>query len=131
MSPSGNTAKTVEARRFELQLRGPRGARWVVAEGVNAVTAASAVLSVDERVVASRSLKPLSKPVPARGGKFDVRVFTTRLLALLDAGLNVTESLEALSARAANSGSEVIARLLRSVREGSGFSRALEREYAE
>lgn len=62
----------------------------------------------------------------ARRQRFDLLLFTQELLALLDAGLNLTEALETLHAKAAQTSSrDVLGGMLKLLREGRSFSDVL------
>lgn len=60
---------------------------------------------------------------------FELSLFSQELLALLDAGLNLVESIETLAVKdEANSGKAVLDQLLQSMYEGQTFSSALEEQ---
>lgn len=62
----------------------------------------------------------------ARRARFPLLLFTQELIALLDAGLNLTETLETLAEKESRPESrQLIERLLASMREGRPFSAAL------
>jgi len=62
----------------------------------------------------------------ARGGKLSIVLFSQELLALLNAGLGIVESLEALLEKEANPAARVVLeRLLAGLREGKRFSGVL------
>ena len=62
----------------------------------------------------------------ARHGRFPLLLFTQELIALLDAGLTLTEALETLAEKESRTESRhLIERLLASMREGRPFSAAL------
>jgi len=61
--------------------------------------------------------------------KFPLVLFSQELLALLDAGLNLVEALEALAVKdTATDTANVLNQLLRSIQQGSTFSTALEKQ---
>ena len=62
----------------------------------------------------------------ARGARFPLLLFTQELIALLDAGLTLTEALETLGEKESRTESrQLIERLLATMREGRPFSAAL------
>ena len=64
--------------------------------------------------------------------RFSATLFSIELLALLEAGLNLVEALQALAEKAGNDESRhVLGRLLVALNEGESFSRALERRSDE
>lgn len=85
------------------------------------------------RLAAERDLRPLSVTAtraawPARA-TFPLTLFSQELLALLEAGLTLTEAIEALRDKEAHSTARaVIERLLTALREGKRFSVALEQQ---
>ncbi|MBT9567376.1 MAG: type II secretion system F family protein, partial [Thiobacillus sp.] len=73
-------------------------------------------------ITAERSLG-----LPKRRARFPLSLFTQELIALLDAGLSLTESLETLAEKESRTESrQLIERLLVAMREGRPFSAALE-----
>lgn len=87
------------------------------------------------RQVAARSLKTLSiTPVGAsplsvrrRRTRFSLMYFSQELLVLLDAGLTVVESIEALAEKEQHADTgRVLGRLLEGMRQGKGFGGTLE-----
>src|SRR5574340_1775465 len=62
----------------------------------------------------------------ARGARFPLLLFTQELIALLEAGLTLTEALETLGEKESRTESrQLIERLLAAMREGRPFSTAL------
>lgn len=112
-----------------LQVQGPDSAPQDLdieagseAEAIRLASARGArVLSVHRQRVASR-------PTRGRAAEFPTLLFSQELLALLEAGLNLTEALATLHAKETRSRSrEVIGELLHALREGRNFSDALAR----
>lgn len=63
-----------------------------------------------------------------RHSRFSVHLFSVELLALLEAGLNLIEALQALSEKAATESSQqVLGPILQSLNSGESFSKALEK----
>jgi general secretion pathway protein F len=106
--------------------------RAVGAEGiVTRVIEASDEHDVRHRL-AAECLRPLSV-APARAGRlarrshFSLPLFSQELLALLEAGLTLTEGIEALTDKESRAETrQVLADLLAALREGRTFSAALE-----
>ncbi|MFZ6765870.1 type II secretion system F family protein [Undibacterium sp. Di26W] len=74
-------------------------------------------------------VRPLSAQVQKRGKNFSLVLFTQELLALLQAGLGLIESLEALGEKDAQSETaNIVARLLLRMRDGLRFSVAVAAE---
>lgn len=89
--------------------------RRLVAKGLR-------VLAIDSGLSAARAARGL----PGRRQAFDLLLFTQELLALLDAGLNLTEALETLHAKAAQATERVaLGEMLRLLHEGRSFSDVL------
>lgn len=68
-------------------------------------------------------VRALSGPVLSRAPRFDLSLFAQELLTLLDAGLSLIEALDVLADRAGTD--DTLPGLIRSLREGLSFSRAL------
>lgn len=83
--------------------------------------------------VAARDLRPLSVAAAglswSRRSRFPLTLFSQELLALLEAGLTITEAIEALCDKESRGEArEVLDRLLAALREGKRFSLALEQQ---
>lgn len=113
--------------RYVVRAIGPAG---VVTVAVNAADPDSA-----RRLVAARELQPLSTKeddlLPAslrlRRSVFSLPLFSQELLALLEAGLTLTEAIEALLAKERGTEAHaVLERLAQHLAEGLRFSAALE-----
>lgn len=111
--------------RYAVRALGNGGVVTVTVDAIDAHAA--------RHQVAARDLRPLSvatsRPIWSRGSAFPLVLFSQELLALLEAGLTITEAIEALCDK--ESGSEtraVLERLLVALREGKRFSLALEQQ---
>ncbi len=98
--------------------------------GVVTVAVDAADAKAARHQVAARDLRPLSVAPTGmawpKRSRFPLTLFSQKLLAQLDAGLTLTEAIEALCAKAVrNEVREVLERLLAALREGKRFSLAL------
>lgn len=91
----------------------------------NAVTAQEASQRVVERGYRVLAVKPTSWRQSTRRSSFPMILFAQELLALLRAGLNLTESLSGLAQRADTEQKAVLQGLSQQLREGKSFSQAL------
>lgn len=98
-------------------------------EGENEL-ALGAQLARDGRVLLSaRRMFDLHDLLPRMPQRLPVALFCEELKALIDAGLNLVEALDALQSNEMNSASrDVYARLVARIQEGKRFSTALEEE---
>ncbi|MFZ5512597.1 MAG: type II secretion system F family protein [Pseudomonadota bacterium] len=81
------------------------------------------------RVVGARSVRAFSRPAFSQpfSRRFSLSLFAQELLALLDAGLGITEALDALARKArGEEAKRILEGLSRALREGMALSRALE-----
>lgn len=115
--------------RVKFLVPATRSAGEATFEGENEL-ALGAQLAHDGRVLLSaRRMLDLSDVLPRISQRFPVALFCEELKALLDAGLNLVEALDALRSNEMSSISrEVYARLVARVQEGKRFSAALEAE---
>jgi len=120
-------------RQWRLKVRDATGQiRLVTATGVTqaqvvqrAVTQGGQVLSIEPHVA--------ENAVRVQGGRqvFPLLLFSQELLALLDAGLNLSEAMSTLAAKERVSWvRDVLCRVLQGLREGASFSEAMRREPA-
>lgn len=101
--------------------------------GVVTVAVDAADADAARHQVATRDLRPLSVATAGlswtRRSSFPLSLFSQELLALLEAGLTLTEAIEALCDKETRGEArEVIDRLLAALREGKRFSLALEQQ---
>ena len=111
--------------RYAVRALGNGG---VVTVAVNAADAEAA-----RHQVAARDLRPLSVATASlawpQRSTFPLTLFSQELLALLEAGLTITEGIEALCDKESRGEArEVFDRLLAALREGKRFSLALEQQ---
>ncbi|MDQ2820603.1 MAG: type II secretion system F family protein [Pseudomonadota bacterium] len=93
---------------------------------IDANDALDARRQVEARGLFVSAVAPARAGGAARGGKLSLVLFSQELLALLNAGLGIVESLEALLEKEANPGTRgVLERLLGGLREGKRFSSVL------
>lgn len=96
---------------------------------LDASDAQSASRAATERRLTVLEVKPLSSIALRRSKSFSLVLFTQELLALLQAGLGLVESLEALSEKQAQTDTgALLARLLARMRDGLRFSLAIAAE---
>lgn len=97
-------------------------------QGIVSIEVETADEATTRARVRAQSLRPLSV-APLRHDSFPLALFSQELLALLEAGLTLTEAIEALCDKEACSDTRaVLERLLRDLREGPRFSTALEHQ---
>jgi len=106
--------------------------RAITAEGHIVQTDMEAVDQQDAlRLIAERGLhliaiRPSRRSAGARGARFSLLLFSQELLALLRAGLSLTEAFEALLEKSRTTeGGRILERLSEALREGRKFSDAL------
>ncbi len=96
---------------------------------LDASDAQSASRAASERRLTVLEVKAVSAKAARRGKTFSLVLFTQELLALLQAGLGLVESLEALNEKESRTGTgALLARLLARMREGLRFSLAIAAE---
>ena len=96
---------------------------------LDASDAQAASRAAGERRLTVLDVKPLSARAAQRGKRFALVLFTQELLALLQAGLGLVESLEALNEKESHTETgALLARLLARMREGLRFSLAIAAE---
>lgn len=96
---------------------------------IDAADAPAAARACAERRLTVLEVKPLSARARQRGKNFSLVLFTQELLALLQAGLGLVESLEALSEKESQSETgAVLGRLLARMRDGLRFSASVAAE---
>lgn len=108
---------------FELRVYHAReGIRWLQWEALDEATARRQALERGYTVLALRRPRLAVR----RSGKFQVHWFTQELLALLDAGMALVESVDILCGKARDGESRaVLQRVAFLLKEGSAFSAAL------
>jgi general secretion pathway protein F len=109
--------------RFTLKAVEPSGE--VVDLGLEAADDAAAWELARQRGYAVLRVSRAGLPTLTRRRKFDATLLSIELLALLDAGLNVVEGLQALAARARGEQRRVLDALLGALRRGEPLSRAV------
>ncbi|MET0210390.1 MAG: type II secretion system F family protein, partial [Burkholderiaceae bacterium] len=111
--------------RTRLKVRGADGTvGWVEQGDRGEAEAVRAVVAQGGKVLAVERLQT-ARPGPA-GARFGLLLFSQELLALLDAGLNLTEALATLHAKERQPlAREVLGRMLRALQEGRNFSDVL------
>lgn len=98
--------------------------RWVEHANLAEADAVRAVVAQGGKVLAVERIL-LAESAPARA-RFGLLLFSQELLALLDAGLNLTEALATLYAKERQPlARDVLARMLQSLQEGRNFSDVL------
>lgn len=112
--------------RFTVRAMGQDG---VISLAVDAADEAAAREVVRARRLHPLSVAPRRNALPGRRYVFPLALFSQELLALLEAGLTLSEAIEALCDNAARDAARaVLERLLRDLREGLSFSAALDRQ---
>lgn len=122
-SPLGASPSLVRAR-----VQAPDGAvQWVELHGVSESEAVRKLVARGFRVMAMDAGVAASAPVrPPGRERFGLHLFSQELLALLDAGLNLTEALETLQAKERQAAARsVLTQVLQALREGRNFSDVL------
>lgn len=111
-----------------VKIQNPDGSlQWRDMHGVSESEAVRKLVARGLRVLAvdSGAATPAA-PTLRKGERFGLLLFNQELLALLDAGLNLTEALETLHAKERQPAArEVLTRVLQLLREGRGFSDVL------
>ena len=118
------TATPIVTARIRLRLVGPEGREFV--QDFAAATSTEAIRRATSRGLVVLGIEP-APPVSATGRrKFPLSLFSQELLALLDAGLNLTEALTTLHIKERQPTAEaILAQILSALREGRSFSEAL------
>lgn len=112
--------------RFLIRALGDQG---IISFTVDAADAASAREQVLARDVRPLSVTPLRHLLPQRRSVFPLALFSQELLALLEAGLTLTEAIEALCDKEMHAATRsTLECLLRDLQQGLRFSTALERQ---
>lgn len=115
--------------RFTVNVMdGPRGVVALQLEAAGAAQAAEAARAQGYAVLSVRA-RGLALPVPlARRAPFPVSLFSVELLALLEAGLNLVEALQALHEKETHAERRaVLETVLAAIRRGESFSHAAAR----
>ncbi len=111
-----------------VKVQTPDGSQqWRDMHGVSESEAVRKLVARGLRVLAVDSGSAAPAAVPLRGReRFGLLLFSQELLALLDAGLNLTEALETLHAKERQAAAhDVLTRVLHLLREGRSFSDVL------
>ncbi len=113
--------------RFSIRAVGPDNqVQWIELDASDAM---AATRTAQERRLTVLEVRPISHRAQQRGKTFTLVLFTQELLALLDAGLGLVESLEALGEKESTTQTgAVLARLLARMRDGLRFSVAVSAE---
>lgn len=122
-SPLGASPSLVRAR-----VQAPDGSvQWMELHGVSESEAVRKLVARGFRVMAMDAGVAASTPVrPSGRERFGLHLFSQELLALLDAGLNLTEALETLQAKERQAAARsVLTQVLQALREGRNFSDVL------
>jgi general secretion pathway protein F len=130
MSAQNNPSPVAAATRLRLKVQGADGrAQTLEFTDVAEHEAVRRVLARGLRVLAIESgLDAAEVTRSAARARFPLLLFSQELLALLDAGLNLTEALETLHAKERQTAVRaVLAEMLRALREGKNFSDVLAR----
>lgn len=121
-----STLTTQSSAKIRLQVLGAEGfPRSIEFTGLSESEAIRRAVSRGMRVLSIES--SASEAAPTRAAqRFPLMLFTQELLALLDAGLNLTEALSTLHAKERHASVRAtVGELLRVVREGKNFSDVL------
>ncbi|SEL57520.1 general secretion pathway protein F [Roseateles sp. YR242] len=118
----GNAARGIRTR---LKVRTPDGAvRWIEQVDMSEADAVRVAVSQGAKVLAVERGQ-VTEAAP-KGARFGLLLFTQELLALLDAGLNLTEALATLHAKERQLlAREVLGRMRQQLEEGRSFSDVL------
>ena len=125
LAPADTPTRGASSSRVRLRVRSADGAtRWVEHLDVTEAEAVRRALAQGSKVL---TIEHMSNAAAARGGsRFALLLFSQELLALLDAGLNLTEALSTLHAKERQPlVREVLAQILHALREGRNFSDVL------
>ncbi|MFB9243548.1 type II secretion system F family protein [Massilia antarctica] len=115
--------------RFAIRAVGPDNRVQMLELDASDATAASR--AAVERRLTVLDVRPVAVKVQRRGKTFSLVLFTQELLALLEAGLGLVESLEALGEKESHTDTgALLARLLARMRDGLRFSVAVAAEPA-
>ncbi len=115
------------AASARLRVQGPNGMERLEFPGATEDEALRQAAARGYRVLAiETSANAAAAPAATATGPFPLLLFSQELLALIDAGLNLTEALVTLQSKERHAPARaVIGDLLRTVREGRSFSDAL------
>lgn len=120
-------AAGVSARPIRLKAQAADGSvRWLEHADLSQVEATRRAVAAGFKVLAIETARPAR--TAAAGGKtrFPLLLFTQELLALLEAGLNLTEALATLAAKERQPlARAVLGQVLQALREGRNFSEVL------
>jgi len=112
--------------RFLVRALGDQGVVSIAVDAADAAAAREQALAQDLRPL---SVTPQRTLIPRPRFVFPLTLFTEELLALLEAGLTLSEAIEALCHKEPRSAARaVLERLLRDLRQGQRFSAALARQ---
>jgi general secretion pathway protein F len=120
---------TPGAQRFRLQVvQAGKAPEWVELPAANEADAILQAAGRGWQVLALQSALATERRARAgQGGTFPLLLFSQELLALLEAGLNLTEAIATLHAKEASGGvRERLAMVLQALREGRNLSDVLE-----
>jgi general secretion pathway protein F len=121
-------AVSARAERLRLRVQAPDGSvRWLEHADLSQVEATRRAVAAGLKVLAIETAQPARAAVAALGkARFPLLLFTQELLALLDAGLNLTEALATLHAKERQPlAHAVLGQVLQALREGRSFSEVL------
>jgi general secretion pathway protein F len=118
---------TVDSRRLRLRVQGPAGTSVLEFAEVSEAEAVRRAAMQGFRVLAIDTAgAEVARTGVRSAGPFPLLQFSQELLALLDAGLNLTEALQTLEVKERNASTRgVLQSVLGSLREGRNFSDAL------
>jgi general secretion pathway protein F len=112
---------------MEFRIKALDGALGVTSQVLNAVDESDARRQLELRDLRVISLTPIRRMrLFARPAQLQLAIFSQQLVSLLDAGLSLVESLEALAERESNSGAHrILQRVLGRLYEGQTLAAAL------
>jgi len=117
---------------MQFQAKVYRASDGITALQLNAVSAAEAARQAESmgyRVISTR--RQLTLPQPGRRHRFSAALFSQELLALIEAGLSLVETIDILARKSRHAESKkVLDSIARHLHEGMSFSRALEAQPA-
>jgi general secretion pathway protein F len=124
-APRASPGSAALGIRTRLKVRGADGAvRWIEQADRSEAEAVRAAVGQGLKVLAVER-SPLTEAAP-KGARFGLLLFSQELLALLDAGLNLTEALATLHAKERQPLTrEVLGRVRQQLEEGRNFSDVL------
>lgn len=128
MPAAPETEKTLATAELRLKVQGPDGSvRTLEFADTSQEQAVRRAAARGLRVLAIESTAPGADRLPAAAsGSFPLLLFSQELLALLEAGLNLTEAIATLHAKERQPGLRaLLAQLLQALREGQNFSDVL------